>query len=61
MNISAQDVKDMRERTGFGMMTCKSILVRERLHEVVREATTVEELRDLLHILVEHNQVVPQW
>lgn len=46
--LTAQRVKQMRDETGHGMLTCKEIIQREIRLKVVADAETVEDLKEVL-------------
>lgn len=46
--IYAEDVKALRERTGMGMQDCKKILFGDYLRSVLRDATTLEEIKSVV-------------
>ena len=55
---TADEVKAMRERTGLGMQDCKRIIKGKIIREAVAEATTVEQLRLVLSVMVD--DIYPQ-
>jgi hypothetical protein len=50
--ITAAAVKEMRERTGAGMMECRAILVRDNALAAIRDAESVEDLKEVLTAIV---------
>ncbi len=57
-DATADEVKAMREKTGLGMLDCKRIIKGRIVREAVAEATTVEQLRLILSVMVD--DVYPQ-
>ena len=57
-DFTADEVKAMRERTGLGMQECKRIIKGKIIREAIAEATTVEQLRLVLSVMVD--DIYPQ-
>ena len=52
-NCSADDIKALREKTGWGLLECKRHFERKGLLEAVDKATSVDELKAILRCLID--------
>ena len=50
--ITAKSVKECRERTGLGLMEIKNLLQKENALLIIEEATSIEDIKDVLRMLV---------
>lgn len=53
MRFTADDVKAMRDRTGWSLQICKKILRGDSLRSMLSEATTLEEVKSILGEVLE--------
>ena len=51
-NISAKQVKSLREEKQLSLFEAKEILIKQQLLTYIDSATTIEELKDVLRYLV---------
>lgn len=57
-DFDTAEVKAMREKTGLGLQDCKRIIKGRIVREAIAEATTVEQLRLILAVMVD--DIYPQ-
>lgn len=51
--VTAEEVRTMREESGMGMMECKKILLKNIMREACAEAQTVDDLRPIILQLID--------
>lgn len=53
MKIDAEELREMRERSGMGMRECQRILKTRHLRHTLRMAESIDDLRDILSGIIE--------
>jgi translation elongation factor EF-Ts len=52
--VKPEEVREMRETSGMGMMECKRIIIRRQIVEHLANANTVDELRVVLQAMLDY-------
>jgi hypothetical protein len=53
LDISCEEIQDLREK-GLGLYEARKILIKERLLKAIESATTIDEIKDILHYIVKN-------
>ena len=54
INISAAEVKRLREEKGMSIFEARDILIKQQLLAAVDSATTIDDLKALIRYIIEH-------
>jgi hypothetical protein len=53
LDISREEIQDLKEK-GLGLYEARKILIKERLLKAIESATTIDEIKDILHYIVKN-------
>jgi len=58
IEISAADVKNLREEHGMSLFEARDTLIKQQLLAAVDSAKTIDELKDILFYIIKNGKVI---
>lgn len=58
IEISATDVKNLREEHGMSLFEARDTLIKQQLLSAVDSAKTIDELKDILFYIIKNGKVI---